>query len=290
MTSNTGNPRGFILVGCCLALLATAACSKQSGNKGLQHQFNQRYLAPIEPAALGDVAAAHRELFETELAMQHTRFLLDDIEAQWSVANNDRKRASLSQDSADKSQRAARSTYQGGRINLADAMKESADAEKVTADARMLYLTERRSALRAMAAFLEKDVLAKKARLELAKAEAANGEKIRPDGFDLMAYRAQFKQRSAEVEPLRRVAATKQQSAEKAMKSLELALRKQSQKPEPSRPVEAPPATPTAVPALPAVPTPPNPGADAAPEHDASQGEPVEPDGGPADPAGDAAP
>lgn len=239
-----------IILGVAVTGFVAGGCGGAQSS-ALRHQLNPKLLAPVAPEELAEVTSAHRQVMEAELALQHTTFLLAEVDSEWKVARNDMKRARISHSSAESNRRAAERTQMKRRLDVAAAMQARASDETKLAGAKLSYLDARRAYLRVLVDFLRHDVRARRAKVELARAEVAHSEGIRPRGFDIKAYRAQFHHHKRAAEARRRVAQRKKVPADKAMRAFELMVRKHKHAAPQARPVLEPRPVPANTPEAP---------------------------------------
>ena len=173
-----------------ILILCTAACGTSRSSGPLQSRINDTYLAPVPVEKLEALADANRAAFLAQWQVLYTKTLVQDARRQVQIAGIDKKKAKLTLQAAGiKDKRSADAIAPNKHQRLA----------KLELSAAGMTLTKSKQELRYLEALLKADQLAYRqaqAHIELTKAKGLTAAGIRPPGFQLNRYQAQYQQSS----------------------------------------------------------------------------------------------
>lgn len=183
-----------------LALLATLALACGGGGdpgpQPLSHHFDDYHIArvPIESRQAVFKAQNDYHIAKGENVTAQTK--LDDNATRRDVAKNELEQAILSEKSAQKKLDAAEKTGDMNQVNTRKAELRAAEMARRAADQKIVWVDAERKWLKTYLRYTEENMYAKEARYELAKAEVAKANNIRPKDFNMATYKQQADERS----------------------------------------------------------------------------------------------
>ena len=170
----------------------------------LKVTFAEKHLVtiPIEDQEI--ILPAKQEMDRAALEQGRAESQRDGAKAKYDVAKNDEKEAKIGLSSAKSLKNAAGKGVDRNQQNDAARGERVADLRLRMAKAKKAFLEAKSKWLDGLAKYAKANMYAKAARYELEKAKIASARNIRPSGFKLADFDAQWQQRNQRANDLRR--------------------------------------------------------------------------------------
>lgn len=185
----------------CAALVMTlslaAACGGgESAPKPLRYTLDDFQIAAIDVGAKGGVIQAKQDYDVAQMEKAKSQSDLDDAKTKVEVARNEAEAAALKQKSAATEKAAAAKTADMTKQGAAESSLRVAEAGKAAADAKVNWLKAKVHGLERLVRFGDYNMFAKESLWQLEKARVAMQNNIRPQGFDIMNFERQSRERA----------------------------------------------------------------------------------------------
>ena len=236
-----------------LLLTAIAGCGGGEVAPGpLRYTLDDMHLAPVPLAEKQAVIDARQEYDIAQMENAKAMSDMDELNLKLAVARNDLDKAMLDERSAQANKREAQKSADMTKRNNAERGAITAELGRKAADAKIAYVNAQRGYMKQVLRYTLRNMYAKQARFEQAKAKVAQAKNIRPIGFEPANFDQQVKERSEEAQRAKSKADQEMQNAEAKRKEWE----KREQEAASARGVATAPTDPAATPVTPPEPTP----------------------------------
>jgi hypothetical protein len=217
--------RSQLIVPLAFVLLVACGGSAAPGPKPLKYHYDEVYIAQFSMEEKAGVLEAQNEYQRARAGQMKAESDLGEIKTTLGVAQNERKQAVLSEESANQEKQAADSSGDMTRINQAARNMRVAELNRRAADDKVAYIKASRSYLKKLLRYRQEETFHREARYEHAKAKLGQAKNIAPKGVRYESYPGQTEERSRSAQKARQKFASDKQKADAAKKTWQARLK-----------------------------------------------------------------
>jgi hypothetical protein len=173
------------------------------GASKLKHRFPEKQMASIHPNQRSAEGDAYKAFYIAKMRHDRAQYQLAEIATKLKVAKLKRKSASMEAQAAQEENKWAEKHFMMGMVKVASAASKLAGKSLNSADREIKYLEAQRGFLKKYLPYARENMLAAEAKVELAKALAANQSRIKVPNLKLQDFRKQAKSHASRAAQLK---------------------------------------------------------------------------------------
>jgi len=183
-----------------MAIVSTGAAGCGGSPPAIKHRMPMDMLAPAPAEARTPVADAYRSHYQAQLALDHVRFQLKDIEFELKIARAEKAQRKQEQKVAKLQAQRSAAVFRAAASKAADALFNGMKKKHRAQGERIRYLKAQRSYLKRELAHAKLVLVQAEATFELSKARLAKERETVPKNFKLAQFVEQEKRAKANAQ------------------------------------------------------------------------------------------